>query len=91
MYFDSFGVEYIPQEVLNKIQDKSITHNIFRIQDSESIMCGFSCICFIEYMLERKSLSDYTNFFSLNDYKNHDKIIQKYFKDNYGSGIKSRV
>ena len=39
VYFDSFGTEYIPQEVLNKIRDKSITHNIFRIQDNESIMC----------------------------------------------------
>ena len=41
VYFDSFGIEYIPQEVLNKIKDKSITHNIFRIQDEDSIMCGF--------------------------------------------------
>ena len=32
-YFDSFGTEYIPQEVLYKIKDKPITHNIFRIQD----------------------------------------------------------
>ena len=32
MYFDSFGTEYIPQEVLNKNKDKSITHNIFGIQ-----------------------------------------------------------
>ena len=31
VYFDSFGIEYIPQEVLNKIKDKSITQNIFRI------------------------------------------------------------
>ena len=32
VYFDSFGIEYIPQGVLNKIKDKSITHNIFSIQ-----------------------------------------------------------
>ena len=50
-YFDSFGLEYIPLEVLNNIRNKSITHNIFRIQDNESIMCGFYCIAFIEYML----------------------------------------
>ena len=37
----TFEIEYIPREVLNKIKDKSITHNIFRIQDTESIMCGF--------------------------------------------------
>ena len=27
--FDSFGIEYTPLEVLNKIKDKSVTHNIF--------------------------------------------------------------
>ena len=48
VHFDSFVIEYIPQEVLNKIKDKSITHNIFRIQDTESIMCGFCCIAFLE-------------------------------------------
>ena len=31
VYFDSFGIEYIPQEALNKIRDKSLTHNIFRM------------------------------------------------------------
>ena len=39
--FDSLEIEHISQEVLNKIKDKSITHNIFRIQDNESIRCGF--------------------------------------------------
>ena len=39
--FDSFGIEYIPQKVLNKVRDKSITLNIFRIQDNEPIMCRF--------------------------------------------------
>ena len=39
-YFDSFGIQYIPLEVLNKIRKKSITHNIFRIDDNESIMFG---------------------------------------------------
>ena len=65
VYFDSFGIEYIPQEVLNKIKDKSITHNIFRIRGNESIMCGFYCIVFIEYMLAGKILLDYTllNYF----------------------------
>ena len=48
VYFDSFGIEFILQEVLNKIKDKSIAHNIFRIQDNESTMCGFYCIAFIE-------------------------------------------
>ena len=43
VYLDSFGIEYISQEVLNKIKDKSITENIFRIQDDDSNMFGFYC------------------------------------------------
>ena len=54
VYFDSFGIEYTPQEVLNEIRDKSITHNMVRIQDDKSIMCRFYWIAFIEYMLARK-------------------------------------
>ena len=36
-----FWTEYVPQELLNKIRDKSITNNIFRIQDNDSIECRF--------------------------------------------------
>ena len=66
IYFYSFGIEYIPQELLNKIRDQSITHNIFRIQNNESIMCWFYCIASIEYMLAGKTLLDYINLFSPN-------------------------
>ena len=83
--------EYILQEVLNKFKDKSITHNIFRIQDNESTMCGFYCIAFIEYMLAGKTLLDYINLFSLNDYEKNDKIKYKYFTDKSGKRSKSRV
>ena len=83
LYFHSFEIEYILQEVLNKIKDKSITHNIFRIQDNESVMCGFCCITFIEDMLAGKTFLDYTNLFSPNDYQKNEKIIHKYFKDKY--------
>ena len=51
VYFDYFGIHYIPQEVLSKIRNKSIMHNICRIQDNESVIYGFYCITFIEYML----------------------------------------
>ena len=54
-------------EALNKIRDKSITHNIFEKQDNESTMCGFYCISFIEYKLTGKTLLDYTNLISPND------------------------
>ena len=40
-----------------------------------SIICEFYCIAFIEYMVAGKTLLDYTNLFSSNDYKKNDKII----------------
>ena len=59
--------------MLNKFrEDKSITHNIFRIQDNESIMCGFYCIALIEHMPAGKYLLVYTNLLSPNDYKKND-------------------
>ena len=51
-------------------------------------MCGFYYIAFMEYMLAGKTLVDYTNSFSPNDYTKNDKIIYKYFKD---KSAKSRV
>ena len=69
VYVDSFGIEYIPLEVLNKIKNKSITHNIFRMESDNSIMCRFCCIAFIEFMLVGKTLSDYANLFFTNDFK----------------------
>ena len=60
--FDSLGIEYILQEVLKKIRDKSITHNIFRIQNNESIMCVFYCIAFTEFIICRKKFVRFYQF-----------------------------
>ena len=38
IYFDSFGVEYIPKEIMNKIGNKNIKSNIFRIKDNKIII-----------------------------------------------------
>ena len=75
VYFDSFGIEHIPQELLNKIKDKSIIHNILRIQDDDSITCKFYSIAFIECMIAGKTLLDTINLFPPNDYEKNDKII----------------
>ena len=67
--------------MLGKIKDKSITHIIFIIESDNSIMCGFYCITLIEYMIAKKTLLDYTNSFSPNDYQVNDEVIYKYFKE----------
>ena len=78
-YFDSFGIEHIPKEVQKFIGNRSIVTNIYRMQNYDSIMCGYSCIGFINYMFKGKSLTDYTNLFSSNNFKKNDDIILNYF------------
>ena len=56
VYFDSFGVEHIPKEIKKFISNKNIKANIYRIQANNSIMCGYFCIGFIDFMLEGKTL-----------------------------------
>ena len=68
-YFDSFGVEHIPKEIRTFISNKNIKTNIFRIQAYHSIMCGFFCIGFINFMLAGKALTEFTNLFSTNNFK----------------------
>ena len=80
IYFDSFGVEHIPKEIIKfignneqsssaKARNKNIITNIFRMQAYDSIMCGYFCIGFINFMFDGNSLTDYTNLFSPNDLK----------------------
>ena len=81
-YFDSFRVEHIPKEIKNLSENKNIKTNIFRIQAYDSIMCGYFCIGFIDFMLKGKTLTEYTNLFSPNNFKNNYDIILNYFMSN---------
>ena len=92
IYFDSFGIEHIPKEINKFIgnsmtksssleRNKKVKANIFRIQAYDSIMCGYFCIEFINYMLKGKTLLDYTNLFSPNDFKKNDRVIKRIFKN----------
>ena len=88
IYFDSFGVEHIQKEIMKFFvrtsfglgsRLKKIITNIYRIQAYDSIMCGYFCIGFINFMFNGKSLTDYTNLFSPNDFNKNDNIILEYF------------
>ena len=61
--------------------NKSIKANIFCLRANKSIMCGYFCITFIDFMLASKKLIDYTNMFSPYDFNKNDRIILSYFKD----------
>ena len=67
---------------------KKIITNIYRIQAYDSIMFGYFCIGFINFMFNGKSLTDYTFkdysyykiiLFSPNDFNENANIILKYF------------
>ena len=79
VYFDSFGVEHISKKIMKFIGNKNIITNIFRIQAYDSIMCGYFCIGFLNFMFNGNSFTDYTSLFSPNDLKKDDDIILKYF------------
>ena len=97
-YFDSFGVEHIPKEIKafincsssfvlrptlrDALQNKKIKTNIFGIQAYDSIMCGYLCIGFVDFMLAGKTLTEFTNLFSSNNFKKNDDIILTYFMNN---------
>ena len=68
IHFDSFEVEHIPKEIWKFIK----INNIISIYDS--IMYRCFCIGFIDFILEGKSLLDYTNLFFPNDYEKNDQI-----------------
>ena len=85
-YFDSFGVEHISKEIIKFIGRpsssalllKNVMANIFRIRAYDSIMCGYFCIGFINFMHKDKRLTEYTNLFSTNDFKRNDNTTLHY-------------
>ena len=76
-----FGIEHIPKEINKFVGNNDIKSNIFRIQAYDSIMCVYFCIKFINYMLKGKTLLDYANLFSPNDFKKNDEVIKRIFKN----------
>ena len=68
-YFNSFDVEHISKEIIKFIGSKTIkgskiTKNIFIMQTYDSLMYGYFCIGFIDFMVKGKSLTDFTYHFS---------------------------
>ena len=47
-YFDSFGVEHIPKEIKKFINIKNIILSIYRVQNYDSVICGYFCIGLID-------------------------------------------
>ena len=63
IYFDSSGVEHVPKKIKKFIGHNNKKTNIFRIQADNSIMCGYFCIVFIDFMFAGRILIDFTGLF----------------------------
>ena len=83
VYFDSFGVENGLEEIKEFVRNKNIKANVFQVQVNNSIMCGYFCIGFTDFMLAGKKLTDFKIIFSPYDFKKNDNIILNYFKDEW--------
>ena len=81
-YFDIFGTEHIPEKIKAFINNKNIKTNIFRVQAYDPVMCRYFCIGFINFMLKGKTLTEFRNLFSPNNFKKNDDIILKFFMNN---------
>ena len=68
-YFNIFRFEHTPKEMKKFINSKTITAIIFIIQAYDSVMCGYFCIGFINFMFKGNSFTDFTNLFSQNSFK----------------------
>ena len=76
-----FGVEHVPEEIKEFVGNKSIIANIFRVQASNSVMCGYFSKGFIDFMLAGKKFIDFTIMFSAYDFDKNEQVISNYFKD----------
>ena len=63
-----------------KLKKKHIKTNIYRVQAFDSIICGYFCIEFIDFMFKDKSVLDYIDLFSPDDYEKNGKMVLKCFQ-----------
>ena len=52
------------------------------MQAYDSIMCGYFCIGFIDFMFKGKTSNEYTNLFSPNNFKKNNDMVLNYFMNN---------
>ena len=61
------------KEIRKLVRNKNNITNVYSVQWYDSIMCGYFCIGFIGFILKGKSLLDYKNLLSANEYKKMTK------------------
>ena len=73
IYFDSFGVKHIPNKIKKFIADKNIINNVYKIEVCNSIMCGYFCIGFSDFLIKGGSFKIIQIYFLLTNMKRMTK------------------
>ena len=81
VYYNSLGAEHVPDEIKDFVVYKIIKPDIFRVQATNSVMCEYFYIGFIDFMTAGKKLIYFTSLFSPHDFEKTDSIILGYFKN----------
>ena len=64
---------------LMKSVSQPTAKSVLILKAYDSVICGYFCIGFIDFMLKGNNLTDFTNLFSPNNFKKNDDIISNYF------------
>ena len=80
VYFDSFGVEHVPEEIKEFVGNKNTRANIFRVQANDAVICEYFCIGLIDFMLAGKKVTGCTSLFSPYDFEKIYNIILDLFQ-----------
>ena len=64
---------------MHSLKIKTLKQIFLEYKHVIQIMCGYLCTGFIDFMLKGKTLTEYTNLFSPNNFKKNDDIILNYF------------
>ena len=67
LFISIASVLNIPEEIKEFIGNENMKANIFWVQANNSVMCGYFCIEFINFMLADKTLIDFANLLSPHD------------------------
>lgn len=80
LYFDSFGVKYPPKNILEMTNNKIIVCNNKKIQDINSVLCGYYCLKLaLECLVNDKKYIDLINHFDYNKSNYNQDIADDLF------------
>ena len=85
LYFDSFGLPILNQEIMKWLEDKyeSLIYSNICIQHFSSNLCGAFCIAFLENVKNKRSFKKFINSFSHINILENDEKMKTYLKEKF--------